>query len=387
MSTSLQFTVGQLTEAASMAASIASSYKGKSDALSKVRLLITSVNGSPVGFFSASNGAQSHTMRFSVNDIGAEEAEILIDGQKLRQILGAYKSFDNATPVTFEWDGFGGSKGLFKAAKSKLKIDTADPATYPAPLKLQGDNIAVATLPYSALSGAIKAARHAIARNDVRVQLNGLNVQINANGLTFNSSDGHRLFRTHVGDISIDNEMEATIPTAAVDMLLAVNASSDAPVRVRLDDKAIEIACETTLIRSPLIDVQYPDLTPFFTDDKDLTWLAEFDSSDMIGALQRLQAGIADARLPAVTMAFDESGNELPLRTITQGNTTGEDSIAAKLSQSGTGTLSFNLNYLIDAFSSLKSNIAKLAFNPKRGFLVVKGESGDSQSIIMPMKI
>src|SRR5690606_5533773 len=270
---------------------------------------------------------------------------------------------------------------------SKLKIDTADPATYPAPLKLQGDNIAVATLPYSALSGAIKAARHAIARNDVRVQLNGLNVQINANGLTFNSSDGHRLFRTHVGDISIDNEMEATIPTAAVDMLLAVNASSDAPVRVRLDDKAIEIACETTLIRSPLIDVKYPDLTPFFTDDKDLTWLAEFDSSDMIGALQRLQAGIADARLPAVTMAFDESGNELPLRTITQGNTTGEDSIAAKLSQSGTGTLSFNLNYLIDAFSSLKSNIAKLAFNPKRGFLVVKGESGDSQSIIMPMKI
>lgn len=385
----LTFTVSQLTTAAAMAANLASSYKGKNEALSRVRLLITStpVGSGRVGFFSASNGAQSHTMRFVLNDLETEETEVLLDGAKLRQILSAYKSFDAQTPVTFEWNGFGGGKGLFKAAKSKLKIDTDDPTTYPSPLKLQGDNIAVATLSYGVLSGAIKSARHAVARNDVRAQLNGLNIFINENGLTLNSSDGHRLFRTHIDDISIENSINATIPAAVIDMILAIGAPADAPVRVRLDKAAVEVACETTLLRSPLIDAQYPDIAPFFADESNLTWLAEIESGDMIGALQRLQAGITNARLPAVTMAFDSNGNELPLKTVVQGNITGEDSVTTKVIQASSEALSFNLNYLIDAFGSLKSKITKVAFNAERGFLLAKDESGKSQSIIMSIKV
>jgi len=376
-------TVKTLLDSAMNAASLASSYKGRIDSLSFVRLLVTK-NGQQA-FFSASNSAQTHTVGFQVDETNLDdETEVLISGAKMRQILSGYKSLKPDSKATIEWADFGTGKCTFKAGRSKLKTDTLDPESFPSPMKINAEDCGQAFLNYGALDNAVKSTRHAIPSNDSRYFLNGLNLSIAEGKLLFTGSDGHRLYRGSLEEVKANKSMSGIVPTPMLDMLIGVKAEADTPCRVRMDTNGIEIVIGNNLFRSSLIDGQYPNVETFFENEP--TWLAEITPDEILNALNRLQA-TTDSKIPAVSLNF--SGEEIGLSTVSKKEVTGEDAVGGKLLSKLADTVSFNIRYLIDAISanSFQSEKVSLGYNESGNFLVVKGNETASESIIMQMKL
>jgi DNA polymerase-3 subunit beta len=378
----ITLTAGELSNAASRPAATAASYRGKNDILSRVRLIIA--NG--VGFFSAANGAQTVTQRFTVadHDLDAGTTEVLFDGAKLRSIIGSYKTLPTDTKVKIQWEAeFGASKGVVSAARSRLKIDTDDPAAYPAPIKMDKDAVEI-RMGLEELQYAIRSARHAVADNHATISLNGLNMAINKERLTFTSTDGHRLYTANVA-IETDSAASSVLPVQVLELVGTMQVKTlGEEVRVKVDSRSVEFTSGSTLIRSSLIDGQYPETGVFTATEPQ--WFTELDKAELVAALSRLQAGV-NSRLPAVTMTVDVDGKSLNLTTTDKGEVMGEDSVPLTQANPCAQTLSFNLNYLLDAFHASMSAKTKLGVNQERGFLVLQADNKKSLSIVMPMSV
>lgn len=379
----ITLSAGELSQAASKAAVTAASYRGKNDILSRARLIVTGATG----FFSASNGAQTVTQRFKVDktDLPADKVtEVLFDGAKLRSIISSYKTLSPTTTVKIQWeDDFGASKGLVSASRSKLKIDTDNPASYPAPLKMKPDAIEF-YVGLESIQQALRAAKHAVAVQHTNVALNGLHLTVEDGLIEFTSTDGHRLYTTSLST-TVNGSAKSVLPTQVIDMITNINAETlGEEAKVRVDDVSIEFTSGNSLIRSSVIDAAYPETKVFLSSQPQ--WFTEIEKGDLVAALQRLQAGV-NAKLPAVSMTVDVANKTLLLTTSDKGVIVGEDSVELFNAQACEQTLSFNLNYLLDAFGAVLGSKTKLGVNAERGYLVLQDANSISTGIVMPMAV
>lgn len=382
----ISLNVADFTNSATKAASTASSYRGKNAALSRVRLLLIKNDSRVVGFFSASNGAQTVTQRFipSEHDMSEGTSEVLLDGAKLRSIVSSYKTLAGETKVKLSWESeFGASKGLISASRSRLKIDTDDPATYPSPLKM-ADSAVEVFLPVEHLQTAVKAARHAVGQNHSIAALNGICMTVEDGSLTVTSADGHRVYNSHI-DVNSPASISAILPSAIIDLVLALPvASLGEEARLRVDECAVEFTVGATLIRSTLVDGKFPDIKPFLSSPTN--WLTTLEKSDLVAALNRLQASV-NTRLPAVLLNVDIENCSLNLQTMDSGKVVGEDSIPIDNATPCEQTLSFNIHYLLDAFASSLTSKTRIGVDKEKGFLVLESDNKQSHSIVMPMRV
>lgn len=371
-------------------ARLACSNKKGAGVLGFARILITNKAGKQAAYASASNGGQSMARRIesfeSDIDMLSEDKEVLLCGEKLLSIVNAYTSFEGSDTVKISWDSYSENGGVITAKRSKMKIDTADPSTYPAPPKLQAEH-SVLTIPLNQLQDVTLKGRSSVAvNNSARPALNGVNLKLNSEAKNINvtATDGYRVYDNTLAVTNAKNDFNIVIPTKLIDMIQGLKATNDNDlVRLRADSNSLEVTFKSTLIRSQLLDNKFPDLSELFQNEPQ--WLMDLDQKDISDALGRLSAA-TDKRLPAIEMMIDDETQETHLRTVQGGKTLGEDYLKSKVTLKPENALSVNLNFLMQAVANVTSKIARIGQHPKDKYLVIQGENETSRMIVLPLR-
>lgn len=329
-------------------------------------------------FCLAANGSQCLAKSISLTLQSVPDFEICLDGTKLRSIIGSLK---DAEKIQFSIEG---ETATVSAGRSKLKCPAMSAATYPTLPRVGAENFSM-KLGIEPLMQLIKRTKHAIAMNDPRFYLNGLNLVCDNGKVTANATDGHRLSSYSVQGNSFEGQANVIIPKAMVDLLAGDKSLSQAKgiVKIRLDSNMIEVVWAAGMLRSQLIDGKFPDVTRFINTEAILQ--ASADRQAMFTSLSRIRGVADDSKVQ--TIKLENSQKELRLFSVdAQKELSGEDYVAGAVCEDEFDKpYSVNSSYLSDALSSFVEDDLLLSLSGN-GMMLVSKSCPEKFELVLPMR-
>jgi DNA polymerase III subunit beta len=123
----------------------------------------------------------------------------------------------------------------------------------------QPEAVTEINIPASALSNAIAKTLFAVSNDDLRPAMTGVLFQLSSDGITFVSTDAHKLVKLTRKDVKAAKAAQFIVPKKALGLLKAALPVSDAGVNVSYNKSNAFFTFEDTKLICRLIDATYPD--------------------------------------------------------------------------------------------------------------------------------
>ena len=176
-----------------------------------------------------------------------------------------------------------GNRVTISCDRSEFTLSGSSTDSFPALPRLEEGN--PLTLPVAVLSEAITKTSYAVARDDYRPALNGALWKLGAEGFEMVATDGHRLARIRMPQITSPEPLEAIVAPKALN-LLAKLAGEDS-VSIRFGGNQISFELDSTVIFSRTIEGPYPPYEKVIPSGNDMELLIHRE--DLVAALRRMR--------------------------------------------------------------------------------------------------
>lgn len=323
------------------------------------------------------SNTSAHTLTRSVALEGMDllpDFSVCLEAAKLRSILSSLK--DGNASLTFNIDG---ETAVISAGRSKLKCPCMSAETYPEPPKV--DEAFSVKLDFLKLAELFRRTKHAVAVNDVRYYLNGLNLNFSNGELKVIGTDGHRLSTLSLSNLDFSGEASFIVPKKLVDMI-AADKTDKGGIRLRADNNMVELTWAGGQIRGKLIDGRFPDTGRFFNAQTALR--ATINRDSLIQSLARVRA-VADAKTQTIRLGKD--GSELKITAIEGNDVAGEDWVSQSVcGDSDFADVGVNAAYLMDALSGFDDQDLRLSQSVENQYLLLESANSTKREIVMPFR-
>ena len=138
----------------------------------------------------------------------------------------------------------------------KYALAYADGAEFPKAVELADPSATVMT--GDILATAINKTIFAAGNDDLRPVMSGVFFQFSTEGLTFVSTDAHKLVKYQRNDVSISSS-EFIMPKKPLNLLKGILAGSETDVSIEYNDSNAKFTFENTTLICRLIDGKYPN--------------------------------------------------------------------------------------------------------------------------------
>lgn len=220
----------------------------------------------------------------------------------------------------------------------------------------------------------------AASSDDSRPVLTGTYLHTHDGQLYIVATDSFRLAEkklvSHKGDVSL------LIPSSALHDLLRIVGDRDTDVVVCADgQQALFIVGESELI-TRLIDGNYPDYRKLIPNSFQIS--AEVDKSEFINATK--VAGLfARESAGSIVLKFSEENSSMNISSVA--SQLGENSSTVATKVNGSGDISLNSRYLLDALNAFSGQSITFSCNGKTDPCVLtSSEDSDYVHVVMPLK-
>lgn len=230
------------------------------------------------------------------------------------------------------------------------------------------------------LKKSLQQVVFAASNDETRPVLTGVLIQSIDGKLYMAATDSYRLAEKMIG--KADDNLQLLIPASALHDLLRILPDDEVEVNVVHDDLQILFTVGDVELVTRLVDGKYPDyrklIPPHFATQATLK-RADFVNITKVSSLfARESAG-------SVTIAVDESKQEVSIRSVA--SQLGENTATASAKVKGTGTITLNSRYLMDGLGVLNGSEVVFGFNGKlEPTLLTDDGNSDYQHVIMPLK-
>jgi DNA polymerase III subunit beta len=267
------------------------------------------------------------------------------------------------------------------ANKSKFSLSSLPADNYPEFMESAFEQQFIVNA--AQLKKALEKTVFCMANQDVRYYLNGLLLHISNQSVNWVASDGHRLaiYEDHL-DQPTGIESRMILPRKGVMELLRLLDNSNAALTVEFSANNIRISSESFIFSAKLVDSKYPDFGKVFQQQSQC--VLKLAKNSLKEALTRV-AILANEKFKGVTL--DISSNSLKISTHNPEHEEAEEELTIEYDGEPFG-ISFNVQYLLDAFNNISSDIVALMItqNANTCFIEEPGES-PYKFIVMPMKL
>ena len=241
-----------------------------------------------------------------------------------------------------------------------------------------------------ALRRLIDKTRFAISTEETRYYLNGVYVHAfkakEQSLLRAVATDGHRLARFEIdlpeGAAGIPGVI---VPRKAVNELLKLLESVDAPVEIAVSDTKVRFAFGNVVLTSKLIDGTFPDYQRVIPTGNDK--VLDVNASDLAEAVDRV-ATISAEKTRAVKLNLEKNRLQLSVVNPEAGSANEELPVDYR---SDVLEIGFNSRYLLDILGQLDGSEAKFLLADAGSPTVVRdaGEGADAATlyVLMPMRV
>lgn len=220
----------------------------------------------------------------------------------------------------------------------------------------------------------------AASSDDSRPVLTGTYMHTHEGFLYIVATDSYRLAEKKL--IANSENVSLLIPSSALHDLLRIIGDRDVDVIVCADSQqTLFIAGESELI-TRLIEGNYPDYRKLIPNSFQISASVEknefVNASKVAGLFARESAG-------SIVLKFSEEDKSLDISSVA--SQLGENSSMINTSPSGSGSVSLNSRYLLDALGAFHGQEIVFSCNGKTDPCVLKsGEDNDYLHIVMPLK-
>lgn len=267
--------------------------------------------------------------------------------------------------------------------RSRFKVSSLARESFPDIPDFEEESV---TLPSKAMAFMISRCIYAITQEESRYTLNGALMIVNPAGISFVTTDGHRLVLVEhdVALEGIEEEVRVLIPKKTLVELSRLSQDSESgSVGFAHTENHIFFKVNARKLVSRVLTGQFPNYEMVIPRDyvhEVLVNTQEFD-----GCLKRTSI-MADEESRAVLFNIEEGQMEMTADSSDFGEAT--DSISAEYS-GDSFKIGFNAQYVLDFLSGLSSERVALRLNDekKQGlFLPEKMEGFRLQYVVMPLK-
>lgn len=233
-------------------------------------------------------------------------------------------------------------------------------------------------------SGALKKALQQIvfaASNDeTRPVLTGVLLHSIDGDLVMAATDSYRLAEKHLS--KQNQEVNLLIPATALHDLLRVLGDDDMEVKITHDDQQVLFQVDDTELVTRLVDGNYPDYRKLIPTS--FTTEATLKRTDLVN-VTKVSSLFARESAGSVTIEIDEATNQLSIRSVA--SQLGENTASAETKAKGSGSITLNSKYLLDALGVLHGEEVTFGFNGKlEPTLLFDPAAPEYRHVIMPLK-
>jgi DNA polymerase-3 subunit beta len=263
-----------------------------------------------------------------------------------------------------------------------FKISYLDAADFPhLPIFQENYNF---TISKDKLKKAFDTTVSAVSKEEARISMTGVLMELKADELRFVATDAHRLVKLSYLDIKNTVEKKLIIPRRTVEVVLRM--LTDADVRVSFNDSQIRLEQGSIVLVSRLIEDQYPNYESVIPLENEN--ILETSKEDLSSVLRRISL-FASSQTKQVKFSITKDILSLSAENIDLGSEANEKILCEY--QGAPMDIAFNSNYVGDVLKSIGTD--KVVFklnNPTRACILepsVQEENENLLILIMPMRL
>jgi len=268
-----------------------------------------------------------------------------------------------------------------KSGRYRSQLGTLPAQDYPCieidedvtPLKMQS----------AVLGELLMKTGFAMAQQDVRYFFNGMLMKLSDGRLTTVATNGQRLATTGVElEGSVDASAEYIVPRKGVLELLKTVKADESELTIYFTTNHLRVISETGTVTTKLIDATYPQFEAAIPGDNHN--IVTVDRLDLKEALTRT-AILSNETYRNIRLVI--SRDNLQLEANNPNQEEAEENIAVEY-QGDDLDIGFNVEYLIDALSVMKSEEVNMAFSDAgSAALLTDPDDADSRYVVSPMML
>ena len=231
-----------------------------------------------------------------------------------------------------------------------------------------------------AFKKALQQVIIAASSDESRPVLTGVLLHVEDGDLYVASTDSYRLAEKKLGAHSAD--LQLLIPATAIQDLLRILGDFDGEVKITYDDQQVLFVVGDIRLVTRLIDGKYPDYRKLIPASFAVT--ATIKRADFVN-VTKVSSLFARESAGSVTVNIDEKTNSLSIRSIA--SQLGENNATATGKVEGSGSITLNSRYLLDALHAFSGDEISFCFNGKLEPSLLRDPAKDDYvHIIMPLK-
>ncbi|HYH36489.1 MAG TPA: DNA polymerase III subunit beta [Candidatus Saccharimonadales bacterium] len=227
---------------------------------------------------------------------------------------------------------------------------------------------------------ALQQVVFAASADETRPVLTGILLQTNNGGLVMAATDSYRLAEKQLGKNK--EEIHLLVPASAMQDLLRVLPDNDDQIKITHDEQQVLFQVGDIELVTRLLDGKYPDYHKLIP--KTFTAKATLKRADLIN-VTKVSSLFARESAGSVTIELDEAEEKLSIRSVA--SQLGENTANAPAKVKGSGSITLNSRYLLDALGAVSGEDVVFGFNGKlEPTLLYDSANDDYRHIIMPLK-
>ncbi len=243
-------------------------------------------------------------------------------------------------------------------------------------------------LPAEALIDGLKSSLFAASSDETKQVLTGVHLNVQAEGLEFAATDGHRLAvvqTVNAEGAPAQENLAVTVPAKALQELIKMlERSSNTSVAVKFDPAQAVFEWGDQRLTSRLLEAQYPNYQQLLP--KQFSHQMTVDRRSFLGALERISV-LADQRNNIVKLSLDPAAGTVKVSVDAQDVGSGQETVAAQLTGEAMD-VAFNVRYLIEGLKVVTSTEVQLQLNtPTSPAVLVPLGALKMQYLVMPVQI
>jgi DNA polymerase III subunit beta len=227
---------------------------------------------------------------------------------------------------------------------------------------------------------ALQQVIFAASSDEARPLLTGVLLHTVEGQLYMAATDSYRLAEKSL--IPYDKELNLLIPAVSLQDLLRIISDQEEDIEVTHDDQQVLFCVGDVELVTRLIEGKYPDYRKLIPAQFAVS--AQAKRAELVN-ITKVSSLFARESAGSVTIHVDEADQEVSIRSIA--SQLGENTAKASAQVTGSGDITLNSRYLMDALHALGGDEAFFGFNGKLEASVIKDVAKeDYLHIIMPLK-
>ncbi len=220
----------------------------------------------------------------------------------------------------------------------------------------------------------------AASNDETRPVLTGVLLQTLEGKLHMAATDSYRLAEKQLG--ANKQDVQLLIPASAMQDLLRVLGDGDEKLQVTHDDQQVLFQVADVELVTRLVEGKYPDYRKLIPEK--FTTEAKLKRADLVN-ITKVSSLFARESAGSITIEADEKSGQISIRSVA--SQLGENTATATAKVTGSGSITLNSRYLLDALNVLSGDEVTFGFNGKlEPTLLRDAAATDYQHVIMPLK-